>query len=656
MPVRRIGTLEVAALVLAGLVFSLIARSQSLDHVAIPGASPVPLAPRPLEGAAALAAYFDGLVEQELREKPVAGAVVVVVKDGQVIFSKGYGYSNLMERIPVDPTKTLFGVGSISKLFTWTGVMQLVEQGRIRLDTDVNQYLKGYRVPETHSALTMRNLLTHTGGFEDDGVGVLYAGSPQDYLPLGQYLFKHVPARVRPPTTDFTDGTGCAYSNWGASLAGLIVQTTSGVPFDEYMERYIFKPLGMSSSSFREPLPPELAARVSVSYVFDNGELVPQDSFQGIHNLAPAGALMSTGADMAKFMIAMLQEGQLEGARILGAATVQDMFRRHLSGDPALNGMDLGFFDTWINGHHIVEHGGDTHHFHSWLSMLPEEHVGLFVSINTAGSAADTANQIDRAFLTGFFPARLPQIQPAKDAAETVGRYVGAYRIDTRSYTKFDKVLVAGGDLNVEATPDGGLLFDVFPFGRRAKWVDVGRGVFRDVGADSFVAFKEGKDGHGMYLLTAFPPFTFTRVPWYGTALAQSLVLIVSVLLQVSIVVTAIRRRRADLQRPFQLRWARSMLAVTGILLVAAVIGVAAVLLGDSHELVSRIPAALYFVLTLPLFAIPLTAASALCAIQAWREGAWTFAARLQYSASLLGAFALLWLLEYWNLVGYWFD
>src|SRR5262249_32882019 len=156
---------------------------------------------------AEMESFIDGFMALQLREAPAAGATVAVVKDGQLFFAKGYGYADIDKRVPVDPEKTLFRPGSISKTFTWTAVMQLVEQGKLNLDRDVNTYLREFKLPATFPApVTLRNLMTHTAGFEDGAVGYLFKSSPSELVPIDQFLRAHVPTRVRPPTTDFSSG------------------------------------------------------------------------------------------------------------------------------------------------------------------------------------------------------------------------------------------------------------------------------------------------------------------------------------------------------------------------------------------------------------------------------------------------------------------
>ncbi len=184
-----------------------------------------------------LEAWLDGFLPYALATGDVAGAVVVVVKDGSTLLQKGYGYADVATRKPVDPATTLFRPGSISKLTTWTAVMQLVEQGKLDLDADVNGYLD-FKIPARDGQpITLRNILTHTPGFEERIKDLIIAeGTPFD--PLDVYLKKWVPTRI------FAPGTTPAYSNYATSLAGYIVARVSGLSFDDYVDQHILAAAG----------------------------------------------------------------------------------------------------------------------------------------------------------------------------------------------------------------------------------------------------------------------------------------------------------------------------------------------------------------------------------------------------------------------------
>src|SRR5438046_2501688 len=242
--------------------------------------------------------FLDALIPSQLRNRNIAGAVVSVVKDGQVLFQKGYGYADVEEKKPVLPDQTLFRPGSVSKLFTATAVMQLVEQGKLDLDRDVNDYLD-FALPKTYpEPVTLRQLLTHTGGFEET-LKNLFVAHESDIKPLRTYLMNEMPARI------FLPGNISSYSNYGFTLAGYIAERVSGEKFEQYITNHILQPLRMTNSTFDQPLPPQLAAQMSKAYLIASKK--PRD-FEFVQ-VAPAGALSTTAADMTRFMLAFLQDG-----------------------------------------------------------------------------------------------------------------------------------------------------------------------------------------------------------------------------------------------------------------------------------------------------------------------------------------------------------
>src|SRR5215470_3183238 len=225
-------------------------------------------------------AFLDGIMPQQLGREDIAGAVISVVKDGKVLFAKGYGYADVEKKTPVSPDNTLFRPGSISKLFTWTAIMQLVEQGKLDLDRDVNEYLD-FKIPATFpKPITVRNLMTHTAGFEEHVKGLM-VDDPARLPSLRTALISSLPKRMYPP------GEVSAYSNYGASLAGYIVQRVSGEKFEDYVARHIFAPLHMEHSTFVQPLPKAMQPDMSKGYFTPDRDPQP---FEMI-SLSPAGAL-----------------------------------------------------------------------------------------------------------------------------------------------------------------------------------------------------------------------------------------------------------------------------------------------------------------------------------------------------------------------------
>jgi len=622
-----------------------------LAYRPVEAAAPQPLAGAGLRSREELEAFVDGFVGGELEAYDVAGLTVAVVKDGQLFFAKGYGWADVDRQVPVDADKTLFRPGSVSKLFTWTAVMQLVEQGKLDLDADVNTYLTQFKIPATYQApITLRHALTHTVGMEDGGVGYLMARSPQQIVPLARSLAEHRPARVRPVGTS-GDGLRSSYSNWATSLAGLIVANVSGVSFEDYVEANILRPLGMDSSTFKEPLPEALEKRMSVGYTFEAGAFKPQ-GYEFVANFGPAGSLAATAPDMARFMIAHLQEGGTGDARILKPETARAMHARVFSPHPAVSGSGLGFYETYVNGRRVIGHGGDTNYFHSELALLEKEGIGFFASVNTGGKAALVPRHFLRAFMNHYFPARLPAVKPSDDFGARAGRYAGRYRALRHSYTRFEKVFALLGGATVAPTGKNTLVIPDL-FGDSAQYVEVAPAVFREASGDRTVAFIENDAGQVVGMVGQFAFIPFSKLRWYESPPFHFALLGLSLLLFLIALVSALRHWKSDKAGPRAARWARRNLGLLGALNLAFLVAFVSIFAAGLNDIAFATPKGLYGVLTLPLIGLAFTALAVVLAVRVWREKYWTRGSRLLHTAGVVAAIAFAWFLNYWNLLGY---
>jgi CubicO group peptidase (beta-lactamase class C family) len=454
--------------------------------------------------------WLDGYLPFALHSTDIAGAVVVVVKDGKVLVEKGYGFSDVAQRSPVDPRTTLFRPGSVSKLITWTAVMQLVEQGKLDLDSDINKYLDFQVSGRDGKPITLRHLMQHTAGFEEQAKGIISSDpTPPGFTAL---LKQWVPERV------FTPGTTPAYSNYGASLAGYIVERVSGEPFDAYLEKHIFEPLDMKLSSFRQPPPANLAALLSKGYHVASGDPSPFE----IVGPAPAGALSSPGEDMAHFMIAHLQDGEYDGKRILSAATARQMHDSPATFLPPLNRMELGFFETNINGREVIGHLGDTEVFHTSLHLFMKENVGFYVSFNSLGkegAAENLRGAIFQDFADRYFPDSQPPRPPLepKTATEHAALLTGSWVNSRGARSNFLASLDLVGQTQIGLDAKGGL---VVPFpglnGQPRHWVEVAPFVWRDLDSHERLAAQVVDGKPVRWSIDMLSPFmVFERPAWY---------------------------------------------------------------------------------------------------------------------------------------------
>ena len=450
-----------------------------------------------------LAAFGDSILPFQLKQENIAGAVIIVVKDGNVLFQKGYGYADVAKKTPVTPDETLFRPGSISKLFTWTAVMQLVEQGKLNLDRDINDYLD-VKIPATYpKPITLRNLMTHTPGFEEAVKDLIVTGS-STVIPLQQYVTTHMPQRVYAP------GTTPAYSNYGATLAGYIVQRVSGMPFDDYVEKNIFGPLGMSYTTFRQPLPPQLQPLMSSGYALATSKAKPYELVVP----APAGSSATSAVNISHFMIAHLQGGEYDGARILKPETVALMHSAQYGVNPNLPKMALGFYEETRNGHRIIGHGGDTEYFHSDLHLILDANVGFFISYNSAGRhVTDARGVLFDMFMDRYFSYTIPSAPKPADAASDAKLVAGEYISSRRPVTNILSFLGFLSNATVTPAENGTITIDSFKSLNELPitWEEIGPLLYREKDGQHLVGFTRDGDNR-LVLAMNYPFMIWTKV------------------------------------------------------------------------------------------------------------------------------------------------
>ncbi|MDX3899263.1 MAG: serine hydrolase domain-containing protein [Sphingobium sp.] len=469
---------------------------------------------KPLD-AADLDAWLDGYVPFALQSGDIAGAVVVVVKDGGLLTARGYGWADIAARRPVDPDRTLFRVGSVSKLVTWTAVMQLVEAGKLNLDRDVNVWLD-FRIPPLRGQpVTLRQIMTHTAGFEEAGKDVItFANRP---IGLDAYLKRWVPARIYAP------GTTPAYSNWGAALAGYIVERVSGMPFTDYVEQRIFRPLDMDHSTFRQPLPGRLAPLLALGYPRASAS---SQRFETI-GPAPAGAVSATGADMARFMIAHLEGGGAilspRTAALMHDSPLDRVDARSLI--PPLNRAQLGFLGADINRHKVVGHLGDTQNFHSLFELFVDDHVGIFASFNSAGRTGVGSlarDQLLAAFADRYFPTPPVTTRVDPDTARHHAQLMaGSWVNSHRAETSFLALAALVGQVRVGVTDDGALSIPSLKDagGAPMRWDEIAPFVWQSrTGHERLAARLEDGQVVRWSVDSLAPVAVFDRAPWWRSS------------------------------------------------------------------------------------------------------------------------------------------
>ena len=476
-------------------------------------------------------AWLDGKLPDALKNGDIPGAVVTVVKDGQVVTTRGYGWADTGasggQPVAVDPQTSLFRVASISKIPTSIAVMQLVEQGKVDLDADISAYLDFEIERRFDEPLTLRHLLTHSAGFEEHG-------SLTPTTDLEAYVKNDPPAQV------FAPGTTPGYANYGMALAGYIVQRVSGQPFETYVREHVLEPAGMTSSTYEQPLPKEMADLLGPGYT-STGEEVPFELMGDF----PAGSLTVSAPDFAAFMNAQLSRSP----KLLRAETWEQMWSPGLGEDKLGNRakageMGLGYFDLSRNGQRVVGHGGDNQGWHSQFELYPEEKTGIFISYNGDGNGSDSSSSLREDLAQGFadryFPGETVKASGSKDSADRARQVAGSYMPSRTSWTTFLSAWMPALALTtIEHTGDGKLKVD------ETQLVEVEPWVWRQVDGRGAIA-AQVKDGKVVSLsqgpaLTLIPvtPVQQVLVPVFGVCLVLLLVA------TVAWPVGALRRRRA---------------------------------------------------------------------------------------------------------------
>ncbi|OEF95687.1 serine hydrolase domain-containing protein [Desulfuribacillus alkaliarsenatis] len=594
--------------------------------------------------------YLDEIIKAQIEEHNIPNSTVAVVIDGQVAFMKGYGYSDLDDLKAVDPANTIFRVGSTSKVFTWTAVMQLVEQGKIDLKADVNTYLD-FKL--NTSSVTMEHLLSHTAGFEDT-ITDLFAISEHHFLSLEEYLKKHVPAHIYPA------GEVIAYSNYGTTLAGYIVERVSGMSFEQYVDEHILAPLGMGKSTFEQPLPVHLAPFMTKGYRYIDGEFV-EGSFELMP--APAGGLSTTAADMAQFMLAHLQADD----RILQPETYKQMHRQLYSQHPYVDGIAHGFIEQRVNGQRALAHGGSTMLFDSGMYLIPEQNIGIFYAYSGGNYLLHV--ELFQAFMDQYFPVDNMVVQESLiGAKERAKQYVGEYHPNRRNISTDEKILaLVMGPMTVKADVDGSLL--VSNMMETNRFVEIEPGIYRNtregMSMDPYGQFRTivfDTTPYGELLLVTDGVMSYTKAAWnettvftLGTILISIMILIGSLIYWVAAFIVR-KVKGNNTQETTRLAVIGRLVAIAFAVLVLAFL--LSFLAGSEMDPVYQLPVSAFdpaptslLDLIRPIMLVVIGIALIGFMVLIWFKKQGSLGARIHYTVFTGAAILLIWVLNNWNLL-----
>lgn len=619
-------------------------------------AAPSPSAPG-LNDSQEFAAFLDQFFNQEMAKAHVPGAVIAVVKDGELFFAKGYGYANVEEQIPVVADRTLFRVASLSKLFTATAAMQLYERGLLDLNADANQYLPNFQLENPYpEPVTAAQMMMHTDGTTKRRIG-LAARTEAEMKPLGDYLADHMPPIVWRP------GELYSYSSHSTALLGYLVERLSNTPFVEYIDQNILQPLQMRRSTFLQPPPPELAKDLAVGYQYRSGKFKPVPFLY--LNIAPAASLSATATDMANFMIAQLQGGRYGDRDILQPETVRLMHEQHFTHHPKLPGIGYSFRERLENNIRMVGHLGSLRGYSSSLTLMPDRNIGIFIATNSFNGIQ---GKLLPQFLDRYFPVanESPSIEPLKLSNAQLDRFTGTYRDLEYPRHTFVKMSAPFKHINIKNGGDGTLLVSTpglffLSNAPKIRLVPVEPLLFQRANDDAFTAFGEDEAGEIAY---AFNPIwskigAYERVPWYETVWVQlgiigfcALVFVsAAIVYPITPLIRRLQGKQFQVERRLSQAWMLAGVASTLNLVFLIGFPLSLWLLGV-WKLIYGVPPIVIALLCIPLVTTPLAIGLPFVTLFAWKDKYWSVLKRWHYSLIALAAVIFVPVLAYWNLLG----
>ncbi|MCP1727640.1 CubicO group peptidase (beta-lactamase class C family) [Natronospira proteinivora] len=613
-----------------------------------------------------LEAFVDGIVASHMESDRLAGATVAVVHNGEVELIKGYGVRD-GEGTSVDGEQTLFRIASISKTFIWVALMQLEEQGEISLDDPANQHLpEALQLPPglDGEPLLVRHLMTHSAGFEDSALGHLLERDKGNLEPLNDYLARVRPTLVREPDELAT------YSNYASALAGALVAHVSGQSFHDYVESHIYAPLGMEQATFREIYDPDavhkgMPAPVSETLAEDFSEgfreqqgLLEPAYFEYLIHTAPSGGMSASAGAMSRFMQALLNDGELDGERILAANTAQRMRQTLFSNAEGMNGLAHGFIEYRFPGElRGYGHGGALVHFFSGMVLVPELDLGIFVSTNTAGGRG-FSQALPKHLVARFADKDDTETEAADaEAGASLDAYAGTYRNTRRSYTTAEKFTALDSLMEVSVHEDEELVTRMNGVTRRWQPVAEGEHLFQRVDGAERLAFGEDSRGeiHRVYHPSGIN--AGERIGFFQGANWLFIIMGVTGLTAIWQMGAFWQRRRAGVTQSRSEAWAGVLMLFWSlawlISLLLAWQAISGIQSAGAENLFNWPPAWLQgWVLSNNLAAV-LSVAAIAGLFPLWRHHSWSLRQRLYQLLAVLAGLALVFTLNDWQLIGW---
>ncbi|OKH20755.1 hypothetical protein NIES1031_22815 [Chroogloeocystis siderophila 5.2 s.c.1] len=607
-----------------------------------------------------LESFMDEFFAEQMEELHVPGATVALVKDGEVFFTKGYGYADIDKQMAVTPDQTVFRVGSVSKLFTATAIMQLVDRGLLNVEDDVNKYLQDFQIESTYpDPIRVRHLLTHTSGFSQHYIGIA-ARSEAERLSLAEYVEEYQPPRVRPA------GELYSYSTYDSDLAGYIVEVVSGVSYEEYVTQNILQPLDMQRSTFSQTLPEQLATNLATGYEYED------DSYETTPylylNIVPAGGMSTTATDMTHFMLAHLQNGRYGEQRILSEKSAQEMRQQQFTDHPKLPGIGYAFHERFKNRQRILAHSAIFLGYTGLLSLIPDQDLGLFIAYNKFDPKFH--ERLTSQFLDRFYPVAEAEVpQPLANHHNRLRLFTGTYRDFEYPEHTIAKISSLFNHVSVNAKDDGtlevhfpeGFFATIPPQDNFVRLLEVEPLIFYRYNDDDFVVFEQSDRGNitHMYHPLDLGPAGFEKLPWYETTyfhIPLAIFFLIAFLSAIWVGIRNIIQRRsqsAQQHKPMA-SWAWLVAGLVSLLYLVFPISMGlALLLNEPTDLIYGVPLIMVALLWIPIVAALISILLPIFAVLVWQKQYWSWWGRLHYSIITVAILGFIPFLDYWNLLGF---
>jgi len=430
-----------------------------------------------------------------------AGASIAVLKDGEIVFSKAYGYA-VQDEVKAG-RESVFEWGSATKLLVWTSLMQLKEQGKLNLNGDIRDYLPpGFlKKLKYEKPVTIYNLMHHNAGWEDR-IADLFIMSPESVKDLEETLLVYEPLQVYPP------GTIVAYSNYGCALAGFIVEQISGMPFYEYVNKNIFEPLGMKDTSIHptqkdNPSVAERRGQIK-GHRTGKGMPVPSPNERIYVGLYPAGSVMGTAADASKFLSALMPESSSRCVLFRDNKTLNEMLSASDFYKEGFPRFSHGFMEYYYSAR-TLGHGGNTDSFSSSFTITPGERFALVIMTNQSGETA---------ICSGLAKLLLGEYRPEYSGElADMRKFGGFFTMARKPETGFVKLPMTVS-MTLPVKPVDENTVDI----AGAKFVQISPYLLKNMGGNELIdvielIFIEAKDGKATKALMMFSDLLPTSVP-----------------------------------------------------------------------------------------------------------------------------------------------